>query len=333
MKGAVEARAASEGKPVPDGYNVGFNVGEAAGQTVFHLHVHVVPRYRGDVADPRGGVRLVIPERGNYRSGSYKALPGDPWNLRDSRAAPTLRPAALEPPPPRLAGGLGSALEGPLLDDLARAHEVFILVAFTLPSGVAIIKQELENLLLRRGGELTFITGDYRDVTDPRALRDLMALREAHRERCRVFVYETGAGHSFHPKSYLFVKRPGQHAPLRAPTKVGYVGSSNLTRTALGVDGVEWNLRVTGGETDALRQEFQRILDSPSCEPLTYEWIEEYEKRRQAPLPPSWAGNDRAPDVELEEQAIGQSVPQEVVEPITPRELQAQGPGGPGRRA
>jgi len=52
--------------PKPDGYNVGINVGEAAGQTVMHLHVHVIPRYRGDVDDPRGGVRHVIPGKGNY---------------------------------------------------------------------------------------------------------------------------------------------------------------------------------------------------------------------------------------------------------------------------
>jgi diadenosine tetraphosphate (Ap4A) HIT family hydrolase len=50
----------------PDGYNVGFNDGVSAGQTVMHLHLHVIPRYRGDVADPRGGVRHVIPGRGNY---------------------------------------------------------------------------------------------------------------------------------------------------------------------------------------------------------------------------------------------------------------------------
>ncbi|KLU59934.1 AP-4-A phosphorylase [Peptococcaceae bacterium CEB3] len=43
----------------PDGYNVGVNVGEAAGQTVFHLHVHVIPRYLGDVPDPRGGIRRI----------------------------------------------------------------------------------------------------------------------------------------------------------------------------------------------------------------------------------------------------------------------------------
>lgn len=52
----------------PDGYNVGFNVGSAAGQTVMHLHVHVIPRYRGDVPDPRGGIRHVIPSKANYLS-------------------------------------------------------------------------------------------------------------------------------------------------------------------------------------------------------------------------------------------------------------------------
>lgn len=41
----------------PDGYNIGINCGEAAGQTIFHLHLHVIPRYRGDVGEPRGGIR------------------------------------------------------------------------------------------------------------------------------------------------------------------------------------------------------------------------------------------------------------------------------------
>jgi len=52
----------------PDGYNVGLNVGAAAGQTVPHVHVHVIPRYTGDVPDPRGGVRWVFPDRGAYWS-------------------------------------------------------------------------------------------------------------------------------------------------------------------------------------------------------------------------------------------------------------------------
>ncbi|HYE82309.1 MAG TPA: HIT family protein [Clostridia bacterium] len=41
----------------PDGYNIGINIGEAAGQTIFHLHIHVIPRYSGDVENPRGGIR------------------------------------------------------------------------------------------------------------------------------------------------------------------------------------------------------------------------------------------------------------------------------------
>ena len=55
-----------DGRFHPDGYNVGVNVGAAAGQTVMHLHVHVIPRYAGDVEDPRGGVRGAIPEKRRY---------------------------------------------------------------------------------------------------------------------------------------------------------------------------------------------------------------------------------------------------------------------------
>ena len=50
-----------------DAFNVGQNVGEAAGQTVMYPHIHMIPRRKGDMADPRGGVRHVIPEKGNYK--------------------------------------------------------------------------------------------------------------------------------------------------------------------------------------------------------------------------------------------------------------------------
>ena len=50
----------------PDGYNIGINVGTAAGQSIPHLHIHVIPRYKGDVENPKGGVRGVIPHRKLY---------------------------------------------------------------------------------------------------------------------------------------------------------------------------------------------------------------------------------------------------------------------------
>lgn len=52
----------------PDGYNIGINDGSAAGQTVPHLHIHLIPRYNADLPDPRGGVRWVIPEKADYWS-------------------------------------------------------------------------------------------------------------------------------------------------------------------------------------------------------------------------------------------------------------------------
>lgn len=53
-----------------DGFNVGFNYGKAAGQTVEWPHVHLIPRRTGDMEDPTGGVRYVIPEKGNYKNAS-----------------------------------------------------------------------------------------------------------------------------------------------------------------------------------------------------------------------------------------------------------------------
>jgi diadenosine tetraphosphate (Ap4A) HIT family hydrolase len=50
----------------PDGYNIGMNCGETAGQTVFHFHCHLIPRYVGDMDNPRGGVRHCIKGKGNY---------------------------------------------------------------------------------------------------------------------------------------------------------------------------------------------------------------------------------------------------------------------------
>ena len=61
-----EVRSALVEQFHPDAFNIGINDGKAAGQTIPHAHIHVVPRYRGDVADPRGGVRWVIPQKAAY---------------------------------------------------------------------------------------------------------------------------------------------------------------------------------------------------------------------------------------------------------------------------
>ena len=59
-------QGALQEKHKPDGFNIGVNCGEVAGQTVMHAHVHLIPRYAGDVPNPRGGIRHVIPGKGNY---------------------------------------------------------------------------------------------------------------------------------------------------------------------------------------------------------------------------------------------------------------------------
>ena len=51
--------------PAVEGFNIGMNVGEVAGQTIFHSHIHLIPRRKGDVPNPRGGVRMVIPHKGH----------------------------------------------------------------------------------------------------------------------------------------------------------------------------------------------------------------------------------------------------------------------------
>jgi diadenosine tetraphosphate (Ap4A) HIT family hydrolase len=61
-----EVRRVLESRHKPDGFNVGVNCGVMAGQSVMHAHIHVIPRYQGDVPKPRGGVRNVIPHKAHY---------------------------------------------------------------------------------------------------------------------------------------------------------------------------------------------------------------------------------------------------------------------------
>ena len=62
----IKAKTIIEKEFKPNGYNIGMNCGLSAGQSVMHFHCHLIPRYKGDVENPRGGVRHVIPGKGNY---------------------------------------------------------------------------------------------------------------------------------------------------------------------------------------------------------------------------------------------------------------------------
>ena len=63
---AEQKELLEQADPTIDGFNIGMNCGEIAGQSVWHCHVHLIPRRKGDVEFPKGGVRHVIPYKGNY---------------------------------------------------------------------------------------------------------------------------------------------------------------------------------------------------------------------------------------------------------------------------
>ena len=63
---AKQVKEIVDAKYHPDAYNVGVNDGEAAGRTIHHCHIHLIPRYAGDVENPRGGIRHIIPGKGDY---------------------------------------------------------------------------------------------------------------------------------------------------------------------------------------------------------------------------------------------------------------------------
>ncbi len=254
----------------PDGFNIGINVQAAAGQTIFHLHIHIIPRYKGDHPDPRGGVRNVVPQKGNYlkSSGSssqfWESIPHDGALIR----------------------GADDPLLPHLLGHLDRAMAADICVAFVQLSGLKLVQEHLRDLL-NRGGKIRFLTGDYLDITDPQALLGLLDLDAGLDLR----VFEA-RNISFHPKSYIF------HFPDGAVTAL--VGSSNLSGSAL-QEGIEWNYRVLA-PADAkglaeVQSAFDALFHHPATQPVTDGWVKNYLKRRKAIVRPEVDANIEAPEV------------------------------------
>nr|WP_237418664.1 HIT family protein [Halobacillus litoralis] len=63
----MKSKSLLDSKYKPEGFNIGVNCGEAAGQTIYHCHIHLIPRYSNDIDNPLGGVRGVIPQKRLYK--------------------------------------------------------------------------------------------------------------------------------------------------------------------------------------------------------------------------------------------------------------------------
>ncbi len=251
-----EVRSLVSASHQPSGFNIGINVGEAAGQTIFHVHAHVIPRYKGDVADPRGGVRHVIPSKANYISQT------DALGTRDRRER-------------SIVTGGDDPLLPHLLSNFTDARCLDIAVAFTLQSGIRLLQPYLRELL-DRGGKVRFLTGDYLGVTDPDALMVVQDLDGDITAR----VFETAKGpSSFHPKTYIF--------HYKNDYGIAFVGSSNLSETALR-GGVEWDYKVISSRDPEgfadIGDAFERLFGHPATQELSYDWIEQYRPRHRTAL-------------------------------------------------
>ena len=267
----AEVKRRLDAELAPDGYNVGFNTGTAAGQTVMHLHVHVIPRFRGDMDDPRGGVRHVIPSKGNY--------------LRDVA--------------PLATGGDDDPFARHVLPLVERADDIAIVAAFVQESGLDRIRGAVDRAL-QRGARIRVITGDYLNITQVAALETLLDWEQAtHSEdACGRFVARVieveqlpTRSKSFHPKSWRF------ESPELG---VAFVGSSNLSRSALD-SGIEWNLRV---DRDRDHTAYARVRDAfealwARARPLDTAWIAGYAQRAERAELPMPTGEERAEPLEL----------------------------------
>ena len=238
-------------------FNLGMNDGGFAGQTVPHVHLHLIPRREGDTPNPAGGVRGVIPDRRDWRR--FREYP-----------PPPREPLFVGPPGQRFSAGLLSAFD--------TAIQVDIAVAFLTESGISLIEGRCRDILANSDGWIRIVTGDYLDFNEPCALRRLLELGD----RLFLYVHESSPTKKFHAKSYLFRDSAGRWC--------AFIGSSNLTHSAL-QENIEWNARIDDhidATTVALaRQSFEKLLANQAVKRVDDAWIDAYEQRRVASKPAS----------------------------------------------
>lgn len=258
-----EVKAILDEQHRPDSYNVGFNAGTAAGQTVDHLHVHVIPRYIGDVTDPRGGVRHVIPAKGNYLT-----PPNAPTPAALEQIVRGVLPAvpSLDSTAAVLVDGQVRMLEPELIRHLQdeRFDHVDIVVSFIRMSGLTLVEKALQDAR-DRGAAVRILTTDYLGITELAALARLHDLMVDSPSTLEVRVFRDPAT-SFHPKAYLFWSTAGQGA-------AAFVGSSNLSGSGL-AGGIEWNLLVDG--IGSLRERFVELWDDDRSVVLSQAVLDAY---------------------------------------------------------
>ncbi len=182
-----------------------------------------------------------------------------------------------------------------LCQAIKAANQVDMAVAFVKTTGLNLLFPDLVSALQRAPdpARIRILTSDYLDITDTEALRKLVLLYD-HGAQVRIY---QSKGSSFHLKAYLFAG----HAENQQMWGRAFIGSSNISRQAL-QDGLEWNCQVDfppeSGYLEAASR-FEELFEHPNAVPLSDQWIDDYEKRRQPPAQSLEPGSNERQEVPI----------------------------------